>query len=221
MKPDRKKKGSGAASAGNPPARSARPTMGVSEEFEPTAGLAPTPIWLIVLFGALFYWGQLYLDSHGGGFHPQVYEKFASFEHVRAANPVDPTRERVIKGEALFALCGACHGTSGQGGPLAPPLAGSEWVNEPNPARLIRIPLHGLTGKITVKGVEYNMSMTAFGGQLNDEDLAAILTYIRQAWGNSAPPVTTEQVAAVRKETTDRSQQWTDQEIKAISVSGP
>lgn len=224
MKPDRKKP-SPNPKAGAAAARSGSVSSGgPSDEREPTAGKAPAPMWLIVVFGLLFYWSQIYLDSHGGGFHPQVYEKYASYDHVVAMNPKSGAQELIAKGESLFNLCGACHGASGQGGPLAPPLAESEWVLEPNPARLIRIPLHGLTGPIKVKGVDYNMSMAALGTALSDEDLSAILTYIRQAWGNKAPPVTPEQVKQIRDETSSRpigTQPWTAAELQQVPVPSP
>ena len=59
-------------------------------------------------------------------------------------------------GKTSFMLCGACHGMNGEGGPLAPPLAGSDWVKGPV-SNLIRIQLRGLQGPITVSGKEYNL----------------------------------------------------------------
>ena len=66
------------------------------------------------------------------------------------------------------------------------PLAGSEWVLEKDPSRLIRIPLLGAAGPITVKGVEWNLAMPAMGAALPDDDLAAVLSYMRNAWGNKS-----------------------------------
>lgn len=197
-----------------------------SDDREPTVGYAHAPIWLIILFGLLVYWGQLYLDEHGGGFDPRVYEAFASYKQVVAANPQQGPAMLIAKGQALYQLCSACHQPNGLGtAGLFPPLAGSEWVTEPNPARLIRIPLHGLTGPIEVSGQQWNGAMAALGGSLSNEDLAAILTYIRQAWGNDAPPVTPEEVAAVRTETASRPEDgtapWTAQELLQIPVPAP
>ncbi|MEO7098523.1 MAG: c-type cytochrome, partial [Luteolibacter sp.] len=111
---------------------------------------------------------------------------------------IDPA---VLKtGRQQFLLCGACHGQSGEGTAAAPPLAGSEWVNGPA-ENLIRIQLRGLQGPIKVKGQEYNMAagMAALAYQ-NDEQIAAVLTYVRNSFGNSAPSVTPEQVTALRSE---------------------
>ncbi len=103
-------------------------------------------------------------------------------------------------GQQQFMVCGACHGQSGEGTAAGPPLAGSEWVNGPE-ENLIRIQLRGLRGPITVKGKEYNFpaGMAALTYQ-NDEQIAAVLTYVRNSFGNSAPPVSPAAVAALRSE---------------------
>lgn len=194
-----------------------------NNESEPTAGSAHVPIWLILLFAILFYWGELYLDNQGGEFNPQVYEPYRSFAEVKLSNPVDDVGAVVARGEALYVNCAVCHQASGLGAPgQFPPLAGSDWVTNSNPARLIRIPLHGLNGPITVKGQEWNppAGMTAVGGSFSNEDLAAILTFVRQAWGNKAPAVTPAQVAKVKEETSGRamdgSAAWTAEELLKI-----
>jgi mono/diheme cytochrome c family protein len=112
--------------------------------------------------------------------------------------PLDPAVMEL--GKASFLVCSACHGPNGEGGPIAPPLAESEWVNGPV-SNLIRIQLRGLTGPITVKGVEYNFptGMAQMAYQSN-EQIAAVLTYVRNSFGNKAPAVTPEQVAALRSE---------------------
>lgn len=112
--------------------------------------------------------------------------------------PVDPAV--IAMGKVQFIVCGACHGQNGEGGPIAPPLAGSEWVNGPV-SNLIRIQLRGMQGPITVKGTEYNFPapMAALAYQ-TDEQVAAVLTYVRNSFGNKAPAVKPEQVAALRSE---------------------
>lgn len=105
-----------------------------------------------------------------------------------------------VDGAALFAsLCAACHQATGLGLPgVFPPLAGSEWVIGKD-ATAAAILLHGINGALTVKGTVYNGAMPAFGGQLNDEQIAAVLTYVRSQWGNSAAAVSAETVAAARE----------------------
>lgn len=98
-------------------------------------------------------------------------------------------------------LCAQCHGAAGQGlGRSFPPLAGSEWVVKGNEEQLVKIILYGLQGPIEVKGQEYRGLMVGFDRQLSDEDAAALLTYIRSAWGNDAPPVKPSTVARVRSQ---------------------
>jgi mono/diheme cytochrome c family protein len=112
--------------------------------------------------------------------------------------PIDPAVMEA--GKLAFLVCAACHGQNGEGGPIGPPLAESEWVMGPV-SNLIRIQLRGLTGPITVKGTEYNFpgGMAAMAHQ-SDEQIAAVLTYVRNSFGNKGSAVKPEQVAALRSE---------------------
>jgi len=100
-------------------------------------------------------------------------------------------------GAAVFqANCSSCHQAQGQGEPgVFPPLAGNPVVTGPA-ATVIGIVKHGLAKPITVKGVTYNGQMPAWGQTLSASDIAAVLTYIRHSWGNSASGVTPAQVAS-------------------------
>lgn len=110
--------------------------------------------------------------------------------------------------------CSACHQSDGSGMPgVFPPLVGTEWVTG-NEDRLIRILLHGVTGDIEVEGEIYNGAMPTWGPMLKDEDLAAVATYVRQSWGNKAPPVTTAAVARIRKQYASRTTPWTAIELR-------
>lgn len=107
----------------------------------------------------------------------------------------------VVKaGEAHFLVCSACHGQNGEGTVIAPPLAGSEWVTGPI-SNLIRIQLRGLHGPITVAGKEYNppAPMAALSYQ-TDQQIAEVLTYIRNSFGNKASAVKPEHVLSLREE---------------------
>lgn len=112
--------------------------------------------------------------------------------------PVDPAA--IEAGKAHFMLCAACHGQAGEGGPIAPPLAGSEWVTGPI-SNLIKMQLRGLQGPITVAGKEYNMlgGMAPMSYQ-TDEQIAQVLTFVRNSFGNKASAVTPEMVKALRGE---------------------
>lgn len=118
-----------------------------------------------------------------------------------ADTPIDPAVMEL--GKTTYMFCATCHGPDGAGVTiggtvLAPPLAGSEWVTGPV-SNLIRIQLRGIMGPITVKGTEYNLAMPA-SSHLPDESIAAVLTYIRNSFGNKAAPVLVEQVKMLRPE---------------------
>ena len=123
-------------------------------------------------------------------------------------------RGRVVYGS----LCGLCHGNDGLGKPgQVPPLAGSEWVNAKGIQRLARISLAGLNGRIQVEGKDWNLSMAAMGAALSDADLAAVLSFIRQSWGNQAGAVTADEVTAVRAAVGARPQPLTGDQLKSMS----
>ena len=109
----------------------------------------------------------------------------------------------LARGRRLYVNCLSCHQGDGRGlYPVYPPLAESEYVRG-DPSRLIAIVLHGLEGPITVRGLRYQQSMppVSLG---TDEDIAAVLTYVRHAWGNQAPSITPAMVSEVRDATRDR-----------------
>ncbi|HVN69279.1 MAG TPA: cytochrome c [Candidatus Binatia bacterium] len=97
------------------------------------------------------------------------------------------------------ANCASCHQVDGKGvAGTFPPLAGNPIVTG-NPANLIRIVKYGLTGPVVVEGKRFDGMMPAWHPQLSDDDLAAVLTYVRSAWGAKAGAVTAADVAAVSK----------------------
>lgn len=95
--------------------------------------------------------------------------------------------------------CSSCHQATGAGvAGTFPPLAGNPVVNG-DATKVIHIVKYGLNGKIDVKGTSYNGMMPAWGQQLSNGDIAAVITYVRSSWGNSASAVTESQVAGVSK----------------------
>jgi mono/diheme cytochrome c family protein len=121
-------------------------------------------------------------------------------------------------GQALYGRCAACHQPNGAGLAGAfPPLSASEWVT--GKAEIpIRVVLHGLQGEISVAGSTYNSVMLPYGGtgEMNDAEVAAVLTYVRSSFGNSASAVTADEVAAVRAATGGRTTPWTAEELKSL-----
>ena len=164
----------------------------------------------------VLYGGMVYFDRQSGWFDPQVYAPYRSQEELAMYQP--PTGgPDLARGKTVYEnICGLCHGNDGAGKPgQAPPFAGSEWALG-TPDHMIRIPLVGLTGPVKVKGQEWNLAMPAMGASLSDDDLAAVLTYIRQSWGNQASAIIPEQVKAVRAAVGSRTQPWTAEELKAL-----
>lgn len=118
-----------------------------------------------------------------------------------AAPPTASIDPAVLEaGKAAFLICSACHGQNAEGSPNGPPLAGSEWVVGPV-ENLIRIQLRGLIGGITIQGKEHNFpgGMAPLAYQ-SDDQIAAVLTYVRNSFGNQASAVLPSQVAALRSE---------------------
>src|SRR5688572_5982658 len=147
-------------------------------ETEPTAGSTQAPVWLFVLVAVLAFWGMGFLERHGGGFNPRVYEPFVSIKQVDDLQPKSEGDIILIKGREVYGrICSLCHQPNGMGeAGKAPPLAGSEWVVAPKPDRIIRIVLHGLQGPITVKGQEWtNLAMFPWKGVISDEEIAAVV----------------------------------------------
>jgi glucose/arabinose dehydrogenase/mono/diheme cytochrome c family protein len=114
------------------------------------------------------------------------------------------------------ALCLNCHQPEGKGLPgIYPSIAGSDWVKG-DPARLIKIVLHGLQGPVMVNGVEFKqlapLPMPPMG--LDDQQMAHVLSYVRSSFGNQASKLDPEIVKSVRNATADRSGLWTEAELK-------
>ena len=117
---------------------------------------------------------------------------------------------KYAKGEEIYlqdGYCGTCHQENGKGLVASgyPSLAGTKWVLG-DEERLIKLTLKGLHGPITVDGKDYpgNVPMTPFEGLLNDEEIAAVLSYVRNQFGNRAPEIEPETVKRIRAEIADK-----------------
>lgn len=119
-------------------------------------------------------------------------------EIVASEIPAKSFEEQMEFGkQAYMQTCFACHQGEGQGVPNAfPPLAKSDYLNA-DVDRAIGVILYGLTGEITVNGEKYNSVMTR--QSLSSEEIANVLTYVYNSWGNSKQVVTTAMVEKVKK----------------------
>jgi mono/diheme cytochrome c family protein len=167
------------------------------ENPEPHEQTRPVPWFMLALVAILFAFGIVYISQSG----IESPSELGDGREITELAQGKTSNKGKVDGGAIFAsMCVACHQANGQGLPgVFPPLAGSEWVNGRD-TTLVTILLHGITGPIRVKGSTYNGAMPAFKEQLDDAQIAAVLTYIRGQWGNSAANVSAEIVAATREE---------------------
>ncbi len=115
-------------------------------------------------------------------------------------------------GKQQFQTCSTCHGNQGEGiADTAPSLTDNYWVNG-NPEALIRIVLNGYEGSGDKEAKLYPGVMPAHHF-MTDKEVAAVLTYIRQSWGNTASPIDSAKVAAIREATKDRNIEWKSSEL--------
>ncbi len=128
-----------------------------------------------------------------------------------------PSAEVMKRGQAVYSrTCIACHQPTGLGiAPVFPPLAGSEWVAM-SPSIPVRNILHGMTGPVSVKGTVYNGMMPPVAG-LTDGDIADVVTYVRNSFGNTGPAVTEDDVKAIKAKYADRKTPWTAEEFQKDS----
>jgi mono/diheme cytochrome c family protein len=114
--------------------------------------------------------------------------------------PVAAGDKTMRVGEAVYKdSCAACHKDNGSGEPhLFPKLAGSALVQSNDPTTLAHVVLKGARA-VATDGAPTAPAMPSFDWRLNDDQVAAVLTYIRNSWGNAAAPVPASAVADERK----------------------
>jgi len=117
--------------------------------------------------------------------------------------------------------CVTCHQPTGLGlGNTYPPLDGSPWVTG-SQERLIKLALYGMWGPLELKGKVYDPShgvppMTPFRSLLSDDEMAAVLTYVRNSWSNKADPILPGTVNKVRAALSGRNTFWKPQELLSL-----
>jgi len=138
-------------------------------------------------------------------------------QHLQRRNsaPAEKMAQALFEqGRAAYAVtCAACHQADGGGlVGLAPPLVGSRWVSEAQ-GLLIRIALHG---KMEPQQQGRSLLMPPLGLGMENEQLAAVLTYVRREFGNTSDAVTVESVAQVRGATRQRQGPWSNDELAKL-----
>jgi mono/diheme cytochrome c family protein len=128
-----------------------------------------------------------------------VYLKSLVPEGAIAPPALAASDPHMVAGQAIYKdSCAACHADAGTGSPgLFARLAGSHTVQSDDPTTLIRVVLAGAQGAGTADAPT-SPAMPSFGWRLNDAQVASVLTYIRNSWGNAASAVSPDQVSAAR-----------------------
>lgn len=185
---------------------------------------------LLFVVGALM-WGA-FAALRAKPVPPPAAEQAAAFPAPAAAPPAAapaapiavPAEDPLMAaGQKVYStVCFACHQPTGMGLPnMFPPLAGSDWVVAAKPDRMIRMVLHGFTGPFTLNGQPFTSVaplMPPQGAALTDEQIAAVLTYVRGSFGNKASAVTADEVKTIREAEKARAAMWTEAELQKIPV---
>src|SRR5947207_6130165 len=193
------------------------------EKREPRVGREPLSIWLIAVYGLAVFFGGAYLGRYSGNFSGEALDPYGgempTMKKVTGPQGAQQAAELSPhdRGKKVFAAnCQTCHQANGLGvAGQYPPLAGSEFTTggSQRPAMIV---LKGLTGPVKVKGQQFGAAvMQPWDKTLTDQKIADVLTYERSEWGNNASPVTTEQIAALRKELANHPNSFTEPEILA------
>ena len=195
------------------------------EKREPRVGAEPLSIWLIAVYGLAVFFGGAYLGRYSGNFSGEALDPYGGEAHAMkkaAGGPAGGEQAAELtprdRGKKIFAAnCQTCHQANGLGVPgQYPPLAGSEFTTGGS-RRPGMIVLKGLQGPVTVKGQKFGSAvMQPWDKTLTDQKIADVLTYERSDWGNSASPVTAEQIAALRKELASHPESFTEPDLMAI-----
>jgi mono/diheme cytochrome c family protein len=188
-----------------------------------TPGAVPMPFWLMALCGVAIFWaGTSFSGGFGGSyFSADNYSVHPGSEVSLAGGPGGSTANgpsAADLGKIYFGQnCATCHQATGVGLPGSiPPLAGSEYINGGS-ERLGMILLKGIQGPLTVEGHPFGSAvMPEWATLLTDKKIAAILTYVRGSFGNTAGPITPEQIAAARTEFANHPASWTEPELLKV-----
>jgi mono/diheme cytochrome c family protein len=176
------------------------------ENEDPNESNRPLPWFLVMSLGAMAMWGAFYIYSTPSGDD----SAFGDQRTVASLRPavVAAGGAPAVDGKQLYgAKCAACHQGTGLGvAGVFPPVAASEWVLGDEKI-LANILLHGVNGEMVVKGTSYKGAMPAWKS-LSDDELAAVLTYIRSDWGNAAVPIKAETIKSQRELTKARTEPY-------------
>jgi mono/diheme cytochrome c family protein/glucose/arabinose dehydrogenase len=133
-----------------------------------------------------------------------VEKEVSDFKELAApADLSEEAKKQFLAGQKIYfreGHCVTCHQPNGKGlDPAFPSIAKSPWITEDSD-RLIKLAMYGLMGPLEINGKKYDgqVPMTPFAGMLNNEEMASVLTFVRNSFGNKAAPIVASQVEKVR-----------------------
>jgi mono/diheme cytochrome c family protein len=181
---------------------------------EPTKGFLQAPLIFVFVFGCLIFVCSIQLAHTTNDF--QLHPPKEIVELTPEEKEALRLERKISSGEKVFAVrCASCHQANGLGiAGQYPPLDGSNWVTS-DPGIITNIILKGLKGEIVVKGETYGTSaaVNMAAVAISDREIANVVTYVRQAWGNNAEEIFEDEVASIRSESAEQQDQWTGDQI--------
>lgn len=202
------------------------------EKLEPSEGQEPIPAWYVIICFAVTAFCFSYFGMFSGGFSWTEYDERAGVANLfpgaskgggagdGAVAKVDKNSPEVMKekgGKFYSRYCASCHGGTGAGSAgQYPTLIGSKWATG-NGHSTVAVLLNGIKAGEGISGKKYSNVMAAWGPQLNDYQMAAVLTYVRTSWGNEASPIHPDFVKEQRAALEANRDPWTKAGIEAFN----
>lgn len=177
----------------------------------PEEGNERGPIWMYAVIIITFAFGFFYIGRYLGEVSDRAHVLFT-------APPTEVVEEieldLLTEGQRIYTrVCQACHQANGQGiAGVFPTLAGAEWVVD-EPDKSVLMILNGLRGELVRERATYNGVMPGFARQLNDFEIAAVVSFVRNAFGNEGSEIDPERVTRIRELTADITGAYTPETL--------
>lgn len=178
------------------------------ERVLPEEGNETGPWWLYAIILVTFAFGFFYIGFYFGEFTYQPHQLYIS-QAENEAPAEEAELSQMELGENIYGrVCSTCHQSNGEGVDGAfPTLVGTDYVTG-NVGRFAGIIVHGLYGEMEVNSDTYNGNMPAWGEEISDEEVAAVMTYVRNSFGNNSSDVPVDSIKSYRETYGDRTSQW-------------
>ncbi|MCH8556898.1 MAG: cytochrome c [Balneolia bacterium] len=188
-------------------------TAALREAPLPEEGNERGPVWMYVVIVLTLAFGFFYMGRYLGEVSDRAHVLFTAPPGAEVTGEVE--FDLLAEGQRIYTrVCQACHQANGEGiSGVFPSLVGAEWVvDEPDYAVMLTI--NGLRGELVRERAVYDGVMPGFGNQLDDLDIAAVISYVRSSFGNDAGEISEDRVAQIRELTADKSGAYTAETIE-------